>query len=73
MGIRGSATCELIFENCRIPKGNLLGKEGKGFPIAMKTLDGGRIGIASQLSVSLKGLWTKPSAIPRKENNLAKQ
>ncbi|MBO4542490.1 MAG: acyl-CoA dehydrogenase [Bacteroidales bacterium] len=48
MGIRGSATCELIFENCRIPKGNLLGKEGKGFPIAMKTLDGGRIGIASQ-------------------------
>lgn len=48
IGIRGSATCELIFENCRIPKGNLLGKEGKGFPIAMKTLDGGRIGIASQ-------------------------
>ena len=48
MGIRGSATCELIFENCRIPKGNLLGKEGKGFPVAMKTLDGGRIGIASQ-------------------------
>ncbi len=48
MGIRGSATCELIFENCRISKGNLLGKEGKGFPIAMKTLDGGRIGIASQ-------------------------
>ncbi len=48
MGIRGSATCELIFENCRIPKENLLGKEGKGFVIAMKTLDGGRIGIASQ-------------------------
>lgn len=48
MGIRGSSTCELIFENCRIPKDNLLGKEGKGFKIAMKTLDGGRIGIASQ-------------------------
>lgn len=48
MGIRGSATAELIFENCRIPKENLLGKEGKGFGIAMKTLDGGRIGIASQ-------------------------
>lgn len=48
MGIRGSATCELIFENCRISKANLLGKEGKGFTIAMKTLDGGRIGIASQ-------------------------
>lgn len=48
MGIRGSATCELIFENCIIPKENLLGKIGGGFSIAMKTLDGGRIGIASQ-------------------------
>ena len=48
MGIRGSATYELIFEDCRIPKENLLGKVGKGFGIAMHTLDGGRIGIASQ-------------------------
>lgn len=48
LGIRGSATCELIFENCIIPKENMLGKEGKGFGIAMKTLDGGRIGIAAQ-------------------------
>lgn len=48
LGIRGSSTCELIFENCRIPKDNLLGKLGGGFPIAMKTLDGGRVGIASQ-------------------------
>ena len=48
MGIRGSATCDLIFENCRIPKENILGKEGQGFKIAMQTLDGGRIGIASQ-------------------------
>ena len=48
MGIRGSATCELIFENCIVPKENLLGKVGKGFSIAMKTLDGGRVGIASQ-------------------------
>ncbi|MBR5831484.1 MAG: acyl-CoA dehydrogenase [Bacteroidales bacterium] len=48
MGIRGSATTELIFENCRIPKDNLLGKIGGGFAIAMKTLDGGRIGIAAQ-------------------------
>ena len=41
-------TCDLIFENCRIPKENILGKEGQGFKIAMQTLDGGRIGIASQ-------------------------
>lgn len=48
LGIRGSATCELIFENCEVPKENLLGAMGKGFGIAMKTLDGGRIGIAAQ-------------------------
>ena len=48
MGIRGSATYELIFEDCRIPKDNLLGKQGRGFGIAMHTLDGGRIGIAAQ-------------------------
>lgn len=48
MGIRGSATYELIFTDCHIPKGNLIGKEGKGFGIAMQTLDGGRIGIAAQ-------------------------
>ena len=48
MGIRGSSTYELIFEDCRIPKENLLGAQGKGFGIAMHTLDGGRIGIAAQ-------------------------
>ncbi len=48
MGIRGSATYELIFTDCRIPKDNLLGKKGEGFKIAMHTLDGGRIGIAAQ-------------------------
>ena len=48
MGIRGSSTCDLIFEDCIVPKENLLGKDGDGFKIAMKTLDGGRIGIASQ-------------------------
>ena len=48
MGIRGSSTCELIFEDCRIPKDRMLGVRGKGFQLAMATLDGGRIGIASQ-------------------------
>ncbi|WP_082232637.1 acyl-CoA dehydrogenase [Halobacillus massiliensis] len=48
LGIRSSPTTELIFEDCRIPKENLLGEEGQGFKIAMMTLDGGRNGIAAQ-------------------------
>jgi butyryl-CoA dehydrogenase len=48
LGIRGSSTAELVFEDCRIPKENLLGEMGKGFRVALTTLDGGRIGIASQ-------------------------
>ena len=48
MGIRASSTTELIFNNCRIPKSSLLGKEGEGFKIAMMVLDGARIGIGSQ-------------------------
>lgn len=48
MGIRSSSTAELIFNNVKVPKENLLGKEGEGFKIAMQTLDGGRIGIAAQ-------------------------
>ena len=48
MGIKASSTTPLYFSDCRIPKDSLLGKEGKGFKIAMQTLDGGRIGIAAQ-------------------------
>ncbi|MBW9146837.1 acyl-CoA dehydrogenase [Clostridium estertheticum] len=48
LGIRASSTTELVFENCIVPKENMLGKEGRGFGIAMKTLDGGRIGVAAQ-------------------------
>ncbi|MEK4536396.1 acyl-CoA dehydrogenase [Peribacillus sp. FSL K6-1552] len=48
LGIRSSATTEVIFEDCRVPKDNLLGQVGEGFQIAMMTLDGGRNGIASQ-------------------------
>jgi butyryl-CoA dehydrogenase len=48
LGIKASSTCNLIFEDCVIPKENLLGKAGEGFKIAMQTLDSGRIGIAGQ-------------------------
>jgi alkylation response protein AidB-like acyl-CoA dehydrogenase len=48
LGIRSSPTTEIIFEDCRVPKGNLLGNEGEGFKVAMMTLDGGRNGIAAQ-------------------------
>lgn len=48
LGIRGSSTTELIFEDCKVPKENLLGNEGMGFKIALQTLDGGRIGVGAQ-------------------------
>ena len=48
MGIRASTACELVFEDVRVPKENMLGAEGRGFMIAMKALDGGRIGVAAQ-------------------------
>ncbi len=48
LGIRSSPTMEIVFDNCRLPAENLLGQEGEGFKVAMKTLDGGRIGIAAQ-------------------------
>ncbi|GAB4546222.1 MAG: hypothetical protein Fur0020_14990 [Thermodesulfovibrionia bacterium] len=48
MGIRASVTAELIFDNCRIPKENIIGREGMGFIVAMKTLDNSRIGVGAQ-------------------------
>lgn len=62
MGIRGSASYELIFQDCRIPKENLLGERGKGFPIAMHTLDGGRIGIAAQALGIAEGAFDRALA-----------
>ncbi|MDK2867628.1 MAG: butyryl-CoA dehydrogenase [Clostridiales bacterium] len=59
MGIRGSSTCELIFEDCKVPAENLLGSEGKGFKIAMMTLDGGRIGIAAQALGIAQGAYNE--------------
>jgi butyryl-CoA dehydrogenase len=65
MGIRSSPTMELVFEDCRIPVENLLGKEGEGFKIAMKTLDGGRIGIAAQALGIAQGAFEAAAAYAR--------
>ncbi|MBV7275689.1 acyl-CoA dehydrogenase, partial [Clostridium sp. PL3] len=62
MGIRGSSTTELIFEDCVVPKENLLSKEGKGFGVAMGTLDGGRIGIAAQALGIAEGAFNEAVA-----------
>lgn len=59
MGIRSSATAELLFHNVEVPKENLLGKEGEGFKIAMQTLEGGRIGIAAQALGIAQGAYEK--------------
>ena len=59
MGLRGTQNCDLIFEDCRIPSKNLLGKVGDGFKIAMQTLDGGRIGIAAQAVGIAQGAMDK--------------
>jgi len=59
MGIRGSATTELVFENLMVPRENMLGREGQGFKIAMQTLDGGRIGIAAQALGIAEGAMEK--------------
>ena len=69
LGIRASSTTELIFEDCVVPKENLIGKEGKGFGIAMKTLDGGRIGIAAQALGIAEGAFeeTKNYMLERKQ------
>ncbi len=57
LGIRGSDTSELYFDNCRVPVENMIGEEGQGFKIALNTLDGGRIGIAAQaLGIARAGL-----------------
>ncbi len=68
MGIRSSPTMELVFENCRVPHENMLGEEGKGFKVAMKTLDGGRIGIASQaLGIAQGALDATVSYVTQRE------
>jgi alkylation response protein AidB-like acyl-CoA dehydrogenase len=57
LGIRASSTCELILEDCRVPKGNVLGEAGKGYKIAIETLNEGRIGIGAQMLGVARGAW----------------
>jgi alkylation response protein AidB-like acyl-CoA dehydrogenase len=57
LGIRASSTCELILEDCRVPKNNVLGEVGKGYKIAIETLNEGRIGIGAQMAGVARGAW----------------
>ncbi len=57
MGIRASSTCELLFDDCKVPAGNVIGEVGKGYKIAIETLNEGRIGIAAQMLGLAEGAW----------------
>ena len=72
MGIRSSSTAELIFNNVKVPKENLLGKEGQGFKIAMATLDGGRIGIAAQALGIAQGAYENAVAYAKERIQFGK-
>ncbi len=58
LGIRASSTCEILLDNCRVPAGNVLGEVGKGYKIAIETLNEGRIGIAAQMLGLAEGAWS---------------
>lgn len=73
MGIRTSNTCDVVLEDCRIPAENLIGEEGRGFPIAMKTLDQARAWMGALQQVSHSVVSTKVSHMPRKEYSLVNQ
>jgi alkylation response protein AidB-like acyl-CoA dehydrogenase len=57
LGIRASSTCELLLEDCRVPRANVLGEPGKGYRIAIETLNEGRIGIGAQMAGVARGAW----------------
>src|SRR5205823_12151028 len=57
LGLRASSTCELILDNCAVPKSNVLGEAGKGYKIAIETLNEGRIGIGAQMAGVARGAW----------------
>ena len=72
LGIRASSTCELLFNNCRIPAANILGEPGKGYKIAIETLNEGRIGIGAQLVGLASGAWRHAARYARERKQFGK-
>src|SRR3954464_8854140 len=72
LGIRASSTCELILEDCRVPKSNVLGEAGKGYKIAIETLNEGRIGIGAQMVGVAQGSWEHGAAYAKERKAFGK-
>ena len=72
LGIRASSTCELIMEDCRVPKENVLGEVGKGYKIAIETLNEGRIGIGAQMVGLARGAWEHASKYAQERKQFGK-
>jgi len=72
LGIRASSTCELILEDCRVPKENVLGEVGKGYKIAIETLNEGRIGIGAQMAGLARGAWEYASKYAQERKQFGK-
>src|SRR6266480_4665957 len=72
LGIRASSTCELVLEDCRVPKGNVLGEAGKGYKIAIETLNEGRIGIGAQMIGVARGAWEYASKYAQERKQFGK-
>jgi alkylation response protein AidB-like acyl-CoA dehydrogenase len=72
LGIRASSTCELILEDCRVPKNNVLGEPGKGYKIAIETLNEGRIGIGAQMVGIAEGSWECGAAYAKERKAFGK-
>src|SRR5256886_406525 len=72
LGIRASSTCELVLEDCRVPKNNVLGETGKGYKIAIETLNEGRIGIGAQMAGVARGAWECASKYAQERKQFGK-
>src|SRR5207253_1173555 len=72
LGIRASSTCELILDDCKVPKANVLGQVGKGYKIAIETLNEGRIGIGAQMIGMARGAWEYAAKYARERKQFGK-